>query len=75
MCRPSNGWIRSLVPFCQALGMVLGAVEKEEPLGLGFLTGRDWRRNESPMAREGKGSRQEDPRPTHLDSPVFISPV
>lgn len=44
--------------------MVLGAVEEEELLGLGFLPGGDWRRSESPMAGEDTGSRQEDPRPS-----------
>lgn len=75
MCRPLNGWIRSLGPFCRALGPVLGAVGEEELLGLGFLDGGDWRMSESLMAREGQGSRQEDPGPSTPGSPVFISPV
>lgn len=63
--------MRSLVSFCRAHSMVLGAVEEEELLGLGFLTGGDWRRSESLMAREGTGSRQEDPRPSTPGQPSF----
>lgn len=67
--------MRSLVPFCRAHSMVLGAVEEEELLGWASSPGgigggvrvRWWGRVRVPGRRT--------PGPAHLDSPVFISSV